>query len=259
MSTNIKIIKNILQWSLLLLVGLVAFMWLKPMPEFDHDKARNLPWQLPDYRAAKSQVEILDDGRIHIQIEHLPLVNITPKMVSYFYQVLPITQVSLNGEVMPLYHIFHPTEHGQIEIKEPGTNRVEGMSEGALVYRQEWFGPFNSKGTGRIVKKTDTVMVAQPEMMGLKFGRITHSFEKTHYGTRYTLDSIVGSDLPIIGPLINYYIRHKMFTPEMVEQWLRHQIQEVSSLQFFARELYQARNETELAGNVFRFNVKTIE
>jgi hypothetical protein len=102
-------------------------------------------------------------------------------------------------------------------------------------------------------------MVAQPEMMGLNIGRITHSFETTHDGTRYTLDSIVGSDLPIIGPLINYYIRHKMFTPEMVQQWLRHQIQEVSSLQFFARELCQARNETALADNVFRFNVKTIE
>lgn len=259
MSANIKIIKNIIQWSLLLVVGLVAFMWLKPMPEFDHDQARNLPWQLPDYRAANSQVEILDDGRLHIQIEHLPLVDITPKMVSHFYQVLPITQVLLKGDIMPLYHIFHPTEHGHIEIKEPGLNGIAGMSEGALVYRQEWFGPFNSKGAGRIVKKTDTVMVAQPEMMGLNFGRITHRFEQTHSGTRYTLDSIVGSDLPIIGPLINYYIRHKMFTPNMVQQWLRHQIQEVSSLQFFARELYQARNETALANNVFRFNVKTIK
>ncbi|MFQ3172396.1 MAG: hypothetical protein ACI9DG_002437 [Oleispira sp.] len=42
-----------------------------------------------------ANIKIINDGRLHIQIEHLPLVDITPKMVSYFYQVLPITQILL--------------------------------------------------------------------------------------------------------------------------------------------------------------------
>jgi len=41
------------------------------------------------------------------------------------------------------------------------------------------------------------------------------------------------SNLPVLGPLINRYIRYKMFPPVMVEQWLRHQVEEVSSLSFF--------------------------
>jgi hypothetical protein len=34
-------------------------------------------------------------------------------------------------------------------------------------------------------------MVAQPEMTGLNFGRITHNFEKTHDGTRYTKGAVL--------------------------------------------------------------------
>ena len=217
---------------------IAAMVWFKPQPDFPHHEPRNLPWELPDYTQANSQIKVLNDGRLHITIEHLPLVNIEPKMVSLFYRVLPISTVELNGQTIPLYHIFHPTEHGYIEVKEKAASGINGMTEGALISRKEWFGPYNSKGAGRILKMTDTTMIAQPEMLGLTFGRIEHTFEPTDIGTRYTVNSIIGSDLPLIGPAINYYIRHKMFNPGMLTQWLRHQVQEVSSLQFFAKPLF---------------------
>lgn len=235
----IKAITKTILALLAAIMFMAAFIWFKPLPEFPHHEPRNLPWALPDYTQASSQINVLKDGRLHITIEHLPLLNIEPKMVSLFYRVLPISTVQLNGEAIPLYHIFHPTEHGYIEVKEPAPSGINGMTEGALVSRKEWFGPYNSKGAGRIIKMNDTTMIAQPEMLGLTFGRIVHTFEAMDYGTRYTVNSIIGSDLPIIGPLINYYIRHKKFKPQMLKQWLRHQVQEVSSLQFFAKPLYE--------------------
>lgn len=225
-----------------ILVFLISLLALLPMPDFEHHKARDLPWLLPDHNKAFSKVEILNNGQLHIQIEHLPLNNIEPKMVRFFYNVLPISTVELNGIHMPLYHIFHPTEHGYIEVKKAAPSGKPGMTVGAVIERREWFGDFNSKGSGRISEMTDNLMVAQAEMFGMNFGRIIHKFEATDYGTRYTIDSIIGSDLPVFGPIINVYIRNKMFPPNMITQWIRHQVQEVSSLQFFLKDLYQQKD-----------------
>ncbi len=225
-----------------LLLLLVAILWFKPPGQFPHDTPRDLPWQLPDYTQAKTQYKILDDGRIQIDIEHLPLVGVSPEMVSYFYKVLPISTVNLNGVEYPLYHLFHPSEHGKIEVKQPATDGSLGMGVGALVARQEWFGPYNSKGAGRVMEFSKDGMRVKPEMLGLHFGEINHHFEKSDNGTRYHLNSIIGSDLPILGPVINYYIRHKMFNEKMLSQWLRHQVQEVSSLPFFLPQLYAQKD-----------------
>ncbi len=229
----------------MLLILAAAFLWFKPLPSFPHDAQRDLPWQLPDYKAANTHMEILEDGRIKIEIEHLPLVNIKPEMVAYFYQVLPISTVQLNGNLYPLYHLFHPSEHGKIEVKQPAADGTPGMAVGALVGRQEWFGKFNSKGAGRVMAINEHGMTVKPEMLGLHFGQIEHIFEKTDYGTRYRVSSIIGSDLPVIGGAINYYIRHKMFNPEMLKQWLRHQVEEVSSLQFFLAQLYGQKDQVQ--------------
>ena len=161
-------------------------------------------------------------------------------MVMWFYQQLPIATVELNGETYPLYHLFHPTEHGNIALKQPATNGQPGMGVGALVERQEWFGDFNSKGAGRIIAFTDYGMTVKPEVAGLYFGEINHQLTQTPQGTVYHVTSIIGSDLPIIGPAINLLVRYKMFPPPMLKQWLRHQVEEVSSLAFFLPELYRA-------------------
>lgn len=236
---------------ILFILFLITVLWFKPLPSFKHDSPRRLPWALPDYRQAKTSVSVLDDGRIKISIEHFPLIGIEPKMVAWFYQNLPISTVEISGQHYPWYHIFHPKEHGLISVKEPARDIRAGMGVGALVSRQEWFGKYNSKGSGRIIEFSAQGMTVKPELLGLHFGKIKHSFTQVPYiskenktqqlGTRYKVESIIGSDLPVIGPLINYYIRNKMFSPAMIKEWLRHQVEEVSSLQFFLKELYQTK------------------
>jgi len=223
------------------LVLLAAVLMLLPGPDFERHAPRDLPWVLPDHTTAFKHVEVLSNGQLHIKIEHPILTGISPAMVSFFYQILPISKVTLNGAEMPMYHIFHPTEHGYIEVIEAAASGKAGMTRGAVIERREWFGDYNSKGSGRIIEMDDNIMRVRTEMLGLSFGEMIHRFEVTENGTRYTVESFIGSDLPVLGPLINLYIRHKMFPPAMVEQWLRHQVEEVSSLSFFLVELYEQR------------------
>ncbi len=76
-------IKSLLKpvlYSLAVLLVLVTVLLLLPMPDFERHAARDLPWTLPDHSQALQRVEVLANGQLHIEIEHLPLINIEPKM-----------------------------------------------------------------------------------------------------------------------------------------------------------------------------------
>ena len=223
----------------LLLVALVA--WFVSPPPIERDPPRDLPWQLPDYRQARTAWSIGPDGKIYTQVQHFFLEGISPAMVSWFYRQLPISTVELRGVTYPLYHIFHPSEHGTLRVLEPAPDGTPGMSMGALIQREEWFGPYDSRGSARIVEFSDRGMLAIPVFAGLSFGSVRHSLKAVDGGTSYRVDAVIGSDLPLVGPLLNLYLRERVFHPATLEQWRRHQVEEVSSLQFFLPRLYRQR------------------
>ena len=57
------------------------------------------------------------------------------------------------------------------------------------------------------------------------------------------METVIGSELPVIGPLINLYLRTRVFHPAMLDEWRRHQVQEVSNLRFFLPGIYAQRGE----------------
>lgn len=224
-----------------LILGAVGFVLLTPEP-IARDVPRDLPWTLPDYRLATTHWEIGEDGRIYAQVEHFFLHDISPEMVSWFYRYLPISTIDYKGVTYPLYHIFHPSEHGMIRLLAPASDGSAGMGWGAMVAREEWFGIYDSRGAAQIVEYSDTGFLAIPEVAGIPIGEVRHTFQTEDGGTRYRVDAVIGSTLPVLGPLLNWYLRHKVFHPKMLEQWQRHQLEEVASLQFFLPKLYAQRN-----------------
>lgn len=242
--------KRLAQTLLVVVVGATIIVLLRP-PPLDRDAPRALPWILPDYRLATTSWEVAEDGRIHTHVEHLFLEGITPEMVLWFYQHLPISTVELNGTTMSLYHIFHPTEHGRIRVIEVASDGTEGMAVGAMIMREEWFGDYDSKGAARIVEFSPGGFLAIPEVVGLVIGEVRHSLHKKAGGTAYRVDAIIGSELPLVGPILNLYLRRFVFHPAMIEQWRRHQVEEVASLQFFLPQLYTQRG----SGNHFVLNI----
>tara|TARA_R110001592_G_scaffold363396_2_gene687678 strand:+ start:97274 stop:98023 length:750 start_codon:yes stop_codon:yes gene_type:complete len=214
-------------------------VWL-PGP-IERDTPRDLPWQLPDYRLADTGWEVLPDGRIRTYVEHFFLEDISPAMVMWFYQQLPIATVEYRGVTLPLYHIFHPSEHGTLRVLEPAPDGTPGMARGAMIQRDEWFGPYDSRGSAQIVEFSASGMLALPQVAGLPIGEIRHSLRSENGGTAYRVDALIGSDLPLLGAVVNYYLRTVVFHPAMIEQWQRHQLEEVASLQFFLPQLYAQR------------------
>lgn len=237
------------------MLALFATGWaLLPGPVY-RDPPRDFPWQLPDYRTARFHWSILPDGRIRNEIRHFLLRDIQPEMIAWFYRQLPVATVEMRGETIPLYHLFHPTEHGRIRIVEGARDGSPGMGEGALIEREEWFGPYDSRGKARLVEFSAAGMLAIPEFAGITIGSVRHDFKAVAEGTVYTVEASIGSQIPLLGPLLNYYLRERVFHPAMIEQWQRHQLEEVASLQFFLPQLYAQRkmgNHFVLAGQEFR-------
>ena len=235
-------------WKLLVVftVVIAASIWLASPTPLVRDTPRDLPWTLPDYRDAKVEWRIDELGRIENHVEHFFLEGISSDMVAWFYQQLPISTVNLNGQNYPLYHLFHPTEHGRIRVVEAAPDGTAGMAAGAIIMREEWFGEFDSKGAARLEEFSSNGMLAKPSIAGIiSLGQVQHIYTNTAAGTHYRVEATIGSDLPIIGRLINYYIRTQVFHPEFMTQWQRHQIQEVSSLQFFLPQLYAQKDQAK--------------
>jgi len=239
--SNIGIIRQ--QRTLLLVLAIVAAtaIWWLTHPTWQHDAPRDLPWKVADYQKARFSHQTLPDGQIRIEIEHLPLHGITPEMLAWWYRVLPISTVEINGTTYPLYHIFHLSEHGQLWIAEPATDGSAGMGEGSLVARREWFGPYDSEGAGRVISISAQGLTVRPEVASVQIGEIRHIFNSTPTGSVYRVESLIGVDRPIIGPLFNYLLRHTVFTEAMLREWERHQVEEVSMLNYYLPQLYAQR------------------
>jgi len=135
------------------------------------------------------------DGRIYLAIEHRPLPGVTPEMLAWWYRVLPLSQVEFDGALRPMYHLFHPTEHGRIWIEQPATDGQPGVGAGGVVARFEWFGPYDSEGAARVIELSLQRFVTQPDSWpGLR--EIRHSWGDSPLGATYTVDTVIGVDWP---------------------------------------------------------------
>lgn len=229
--------KNLLLLVLLPVIG-IAILFSIPRPTFEIEAPRPHFWDYPKLSEAIYKTEIMDDGKILIEIQHPILKGVTPEMLAWWYRNLASGKAKMQGTEYDYYHLFHLTEHGQTKVIEPATDGSKGMGVGAIVYRQERFGTYLSKGKARVESFSNAGFVVTPVMGPLTFGRLEHSFVAQDGGTLYKVRTVLGSDLPILGPLLTYYIRTKQFPPEVVQEWIRHQVEEVGSLPHFLPNLF---------------------
>ena len=237
----LKVVCASLLASCLIISAMVAIAWFLPQSRVYHDPPRSLPWPVPDHRLAEKSYTYLADGRIRVIARHLPLPGVTPAMLAWFYQQLPVATVELDGISYPLYHLFHATEHGQLWVVQPAPDGTLGMARGAVIERHEWFGPFDSKGRALISEFSDQGMTAIARAAGLQIGVVEHRYSVIDGETRYVVTATLGSELPVLGALLNSYLRNRVFTPQMIPQWMRHQVEEVGVLPHFLPALYAQR------------------
>jgi hypothetical protein len=208
-----------------------------------HDPPRDLPWPLRDVAEARAGHEVLPDGRIRLTIQHRPLPGVTPEMLEWWYRVLPLGQVEFGGRMHPLYHLFHPFEHGRIWVEAPAEDGQPGVGAGGIVARYEWFGPYESEGSARVVELSPRRFVTRPRVAGVTIGEFRHEWAASAHGATYRVENLIGVDWPLIGPWVNALLRRYVFSEGMLAEWERHQVEEVGLLPHFLPALHAQRND----------------
>jgi len=163
---------------------------------------------------------------------------------------LCLVVVEFDGATRPLYHLFHPTEHGRIWIEAPAADGQPGVGAGGVVARYEWFGPYDSEGAARVVELSPQRFVTRPRVLGFTIGEIRHTWGTSPQGATYSVDTVIGVDWPVVGPWVNALLRRYVFSESMLREWKRHQVEEVGLLPHFLPALYAARNDR----NVYRLS-----
>ncbi len=207
---NLHIIKNkFLRIIMIILIVvpllIIGAMFSLPLPSFVIEPARPVFWSYPDMSTAKFTTFISSEGKLKIELHHSLLKGITPPMLFWWYKHLASGKATIGAQEYTYYHLFHLSEHGQMHIISPATDGSIGMGVGAVVYRQEKFGSYFSKGQARIEKFDLTGFIVTPIIGPLSLGKIEHRFLEVDGGTNYSVFTELGSDAPIIGPIIGIF------------------------------------------------------
>lgn len=193
------------------------------------------------------------DGRMEARISHAPLRGITAEMLVWWFENLPDEPEAREQDLstrktarvgdrdIPLYWLWHPEDHFMVQILRPAPTGKPGLSEGARVCLKERI--LEVVELYALVDGMNRDGIHLTMMRGpLRLGDLRHTFVDTDEGLAYRSRLIIGSTLPIIGRLLNFFVRRFVFTPPMLDRWLRHNVEEVGNFEHFLPSLYAQRD-----------------
>ena len=101
------------------------------------------------------------------------------------------------------------------------------------------FGP-----TG-ITRGTANSMIPSTISARLGIGHTSWVLAQRAEGLEYRSRLIVGSSLPIIGGILNFFVNRFLFSSAVMERWIRHNVEEMGNLEVFLPALYTQRDAEE--------------
>ncbi len=195
--------------------------------------------------SATTSISELPDGRVQIRVEHDLLRGVTPEMLMWFYENLPAASVDLGGQRYPLYRIWHPRDHVAVTVVEPASSESLGLSKGATIRVQEFVGDDVLDMTATMHRRDEGGTRLVRSLGPVEFMSLEHSFRESEGGVRVVSTGVIGSTVPIVGPLLNLVAR-RMTSKEQMQRLFRHMIEEFGNLEFFLPALWSQRDAATL-------------
>jgi hypothetical protein len=205
-----------------------------------------ITWEMKDVASARTSSEQLPDGRMVYRIEHELIRGVTPEMLVWWFRTFPSSGLAWNDQLVPMYRIWHPIDHIRCRVvRRPFVRPAgPGVSEGATVIIIEQLGPTVTRTRARVAQMDESGLRLVVRRLGIRVGDLHHTFEQTTEGTIYRSQLVVGSDLPVIGKIVNGLARRRLFPPAVGDAWLKHNVEEVGNFQFFLPKLYEDAQRT---------------
>jgi len=170
-------------------------------------------------------------GRRRVTIDHRPLAGVTPAQLLDWFSHLDGT-MAYGGNVIDRYLAWHPIDHIRWELAKPA--RCGGAAEGARFRIVEAFGgspDYQVDVVDRVEKLDETGIRLVQRVAGIIVFQLEHTWSQGSDGTHYVTVMDLGVRSALLGSVVNRVVRHR-FPDDMVQAWVKHNIEEVGQLEY---------------------------
>jgi hypothetical protein len=204
-------------------------------------------WPFKPVSSARAGVEILNDGRKRYWIKHDVLRNVTPRMLAWWFGHME-GDVEIQGRRFSRYRVWHPRDHAYARYVRCAPDGSIGP--GAQIALCEYLGrnpKYKIEAISTIEKLDDTGFIHNVIKGGLVLARMEHEFTKSVDGTRDENCLIVPGS-PGLGRIARLVLPW-LFPDGKGQAWLKHNIEEIGTLENFLPQLYKREAGTnQLSG-----------
>lgn len=180
-------------------------------------------------------------GLLHVQVEHDTVHGCTPAMFKWWFENQARTTtwdgIGFNGPLVSFYHLWHHRDHVAVT---PLTGSEVGFIEGGYTRVTEQFNDFHEMiNVDSVTDRLDeTEFTFSVRILGMVVCRIIHFYEPEKDGSRFFAETVVGSEIPVIGWLFNWLIAPFIYSKTTGENWIRHNIEETGRSESIIPPLY---------------------
>lgn len=197
----------------------------------------DLGWTPRSVASADVVVTPLGDGRLEVRIDHAPLTGVTTAMLGWWFQTFDGT-ATWRGEKLAAYRLWHPRDH--IDVR-PGRDAKGRIAPGCRLNIREVFArdPRFVTDIHAVIHRWDTRGIGfHRDILGHRVVELDHAFTDSAAGVLYRTCMRAGVGNGPLRRLINRLAVKRRFSPDAVEAWTRHNIEEVGFFADFLPELY---------------------
>ncbi|MEO1649398.1 MAG: hypothetical protein AAFR60_00265 [Pseudomonadota bacterium] len=220
--------------------------------------ARQFGWALKPNSSSHFHIHKRSNGQFAVVLNHALLRGVTADMITWWFanfanlSVRLIDVPSYEEAVVPVYHLWHPTDHYSASLLgqtyPDGTARAgakihirEAMQYDTLGWKYAvdqkleilYIGP-DGWAMGKVLPLLGPLMVLRIHFKDVVEGDF-------HAGVHYHYEIVVGTSIGnFVGRQINKRLTAK-FGPEFFEAWHRHNVIEVGTFENFLPSLYAQR------------------
>lgn len=201
-----------------------------------------VPWTMKPLSSAKTSLEILEDGRMHLSIVHDVLHGVTPAMLVWWFGHQE-GDVEIEGRAIPRYRAWHPRDHVALRYAR---TPAAGHGPGSVFHIHEVLGRdprYVVDVLTDVVRLDEGGFAHRPRMHGISgLVRMDYQFERVAGGTLYRNSMTVGIPAPDALRGVSSLVRRLVFDEARGRAWLLHNVEEVGNFEHFLPALYAAEH-----------------
>lgn len=194
-------------------------------------------WRMKDVSTARFSERVMEDERSELVIQHEVALGVTPPMLVWWLQHLHGI-IEHRGRVIPMYRLWHPTDHISARVLKPAPDGSPGFSKGAYVEISERI-LVPVRLQARVIAMDERGVHLTLLKKGGEIADLFHTFTETREGTLIRSHLIIGSTVPLIGGLLTRLMNKRILSSDLWQAWIKHNVEEVGNLQYFLPGLYK--------------------